>query len=187
MFKVQSLKPAQKPSSLYRSEFWKLGVGLARMLPRRLCALTAQLFAHAYWLMASHRRKVVIENLLPACQDDRAVAAAMARSLFRQFALKLVDLWRYEAGLPIEHLFGESSGWEHFEAARQANRGVLLVTPHLGNWEFGAPWLAQRGVALQVISMAEPTQDFTALRRAHASAGILRRSSSERIRLRLWK
>jgi KDO2-lipid IV(A) lauroyltransferase len=116
--------------------------------------------------MARRRREAVIQNLLPPLNEDRGAATAKAQALFRQFTLKLVDLWRYEAGLPIEDLFGEYSGWEHFEAARNEKRGVLLVTPHLGNWEFGAPWLARRGVALQVITMAEPTQDFTALRQA---------------------
>jgi lauroyl/myristoyl acyltransferase len=37
---------------------------------------------------------------------------------------------------------------------------------HLGNWEFGAPWLAQRGVNLQVVTLAEPSEDFTRLRQA---------------------
>src|SRR5258706_15111524 len=63
-------------------------------------------------------------------------------------------------------MFGEYSGWEHFVEARKEKRGVLLLTPHMGNWEFGAPWLARRGVTLQVITMAEPTQDFTQLRQA---------------------
>src|SRR5206468_9365561 len=66
-------------------------------------------------------------------------------SLFHQFALKLVDLWRYEAGLPIDNLFGEHSGWEHFVTARSQKRGVLLLSAHVGNWEFGVPWLARQG------------------------------------------
>ena len=68
--------------------------------------------------------------------------------------------------MPIDELFGDYTGWEHFAAAQSQGRGVLLLTPHLGNWEFGAPWLARRGVALQVITMPEPTQAFTKLRQA---------------------
>jgi len=162
----QSLNPPPTPSSLYRSEFWKLGRGLVRMLPRNASQLTAHLLAKAYWITATHRRNVVVQNLLPAFNGNQAAALAKARDLFGQFALKLVDLWRYEAGLPIDHLFGGYSGWEHFESALGENRGVLVITAHLGNWEFGAPWLAQRGVPLKVNTMAEPTRDFTALRRA---------------------
>ena len=43
---------------------------------------------------------------------------------------------------------------------------MLLVTPHLGNWEFGGPLLTRRGVALQVLTLAEPGKDFTELRQA---------------------
>jgi KDO2-lipid IV(A) lauroyltransferase len=43
---------------------------------------------------------------------------------------------------------------------------VLLVTIHLGNWEFGAPLLTQRGIKLQVITMAEPQVALTELRQA---------------------
>ena len=109
---------------------------------------------------------MVTENLLPACGNDTTQAKRLARRLFDQFALKLVDLWRYEAGLPIDDLFGPYTGWEHFQEAQQQERGILLVTPHLGNWEFGAPWLARRGMSLLVVTMSEPTAQFTKLRQA---------------------
>jgi len=118
-----------------------------------------------YWNLARKRREVVIQNL-EAALPDRAAAEARAKALFQQFAVKLVDLWRYEAGLPVNDLFGESKGWEHFVAARERNKGVLLLTPHLGDWEFGGPWLAHQGVSLQVITLAEPGNDFTKLRQA---------------------
>jgi lauroyl/myristoyl acyltransferase len=78
----------------------------------------------------------------------------------------VVDLWRYEAGLPIENTFGLATGWDYFENAIAQKRGVLLLTPHLGNWEFGGPWLTQKGITLQVITIAEPGKNFTQLRQA---------------------
>jgi len=152
------------PSSLYRSEIWRIGLSMVKVLPPSVCARLGRALAWLYWAIAKRRREVVIQNLLPALAEDPERAKQTARALFQQLALKVIDLWRYEAGLPIENLFGESTGWEHFVAAQNQKRGVLLLTPHLGNWEFGAPWLARSGVALQVITMAEPTQDFTKLR-----------------------
>jgi len=154
------------PSSLYRAEIWRLGLFLVRVLPLKVCVWVGHFVADAYWIMARHRREIAVQNILPAVADEPALARKTARDLFHQFTGKIIDLWRYEAGLPIDDLFGEYSGWEHFVEAQKQQRGVLLVTPHLGNWEFGAPWLARRGVTLQVITMAEPTQDFTKLRQA---------------------
>jgi KDO2-lipid IV(A) lauroyltransferase len=90
----------------------------------------------------------------------------MSWKLFRQFAVKLTDLLRYEAGRPVDKLFEELSGWKHFIAAQDQRRGVLLVTPHLGNWEFGGALLTQRGYQLQVITLAEPGRGFTEMRQA---------------------
>jgi len=93
-------------------------------------------------------------------------ARITTRELFPQFALKLADLWRYEAGLSIYNLFHDLTGWEYFQKAVDRHRGVLLLTVHLGNWEFGAPLLTQRGVNLQVITLAEPQARLTEVRQA---------------------
>ena len=110
--------------------------------------------------------KSVIQNLLPPLNGDRAAAQRKGHEMIRQFALKMADLWRYESGLPIDDLFGEWTGWEHFAQAQSEKRGILLVTPHLGNWEFGGPLLTKRGVKLQVITLIEPGNGLTELRRA---------------------
>ena len=108
----------------------------------------------------------MIQNLLPPLNGDRAAAERKAHEMIRQFALKMADLWRYESGLPIDDLFGEWTGWEHFARAQSEKRGILLVTPHLGNWEFGGPLLTKRGVKLQVITLMEPGNGLTELRQA---------------------
>jgi KDO2-lipid IV(A) lauroyltransferase len=122
--------------------------------------------AKVYWLTCGNRRRVVFQNVLPALHGDRRAAAITTRELFQQFALKLADLWRYESGLSISDLFHDLTGWEHFQRAQARGQGVLLLTIHLGNWEFGAPLLTERGVKLQVITGPEPQAALTAVRQA---------------------
>jgi len=155
-----------QPSALYRAEFWRIGVFLARRLPHFLLGRAASNLAKIYWLSCPRRRRVVFENVLPAVRGDRLAARIATRELFQQFALKLADLWRYESGLSIYNLFRELTGWEHFQAAQARKQGVLLLTVHLGNWEFGAPLLTQRGIKLQVITSAEPQARLTEIRQA---------------------
>jgi KDO2-lipid IV(A) lauroyltransferase len=58
-------------------------------------------------------------------------------------------------------------------AVRASGRGILIVTPHVGNWEFGGPLLIRRGVPLHVVTQVEPGQGFTELRKnARAQWGI---------------
>src|SRR5205085_8304666 len=117
----------------------RFGLWLVGIFPPRFCRWLSCVLVGAYRLMARRRREIVIQNLLPPLKGDHAAAEKKAQELFHQFAIKLIDLWRYEAGLPIEDLFGESTGWEHLANARAQKRGVLLLTAHLGNWEFGGP------------------------------------------------
>ena len=156
----------EAPSSLYRAEFWRMGLGFVRFVPRSVCIFFSRIIANIYWAIADHRREVVMQNILPALNNDCAAARKKAKDLIHGFAIKVVDLWRYEAGLPIENTFGHATGWDVFENALAQKRGVLLLTPHLGNWEFGGPWLTQKGITLQVITMAEPGKNFTQLRQA---------------------
>ena len=49
-------------------------------------------------------------------------------------------------------------GWEHVEAGLANGKGIILVTGHLGNWEFGGAYFAARGVPIDVVArgMANP-------------------------------
>ncbi|HZV35525.1 MAG TPA: MMPL family transporter [Verrucomicrobiae bacterium] len=155
---------SMRPSSLYCSGFWHLGLWLARNLSPKMSARISRLLAALYWRFAGHRREIIVENFMPAFNGERKPAEQTGRKMLEQFALKVADLWRYESGLPVDHLFGEWTGWDYFKKAQSEKRGILLLTPHLGNWEFGGPLLTQRGVHLQVITLAEPGSGFTELR-----------------------
>jgi len=160
---VAKTKSAQ-PSSLYRSEMWSLGLMLARRLPPAFCRWLSCWSATTYCLLQPRRRGVVTENLLPVFGGDRAAAEQAARGLFREFAVKLIDLWRFESGEVVDHWMTGWDGWELFAEAYARGQGVLLVTPHLGNWEFGGAFLAKRGYPLLVLTQAEPGRGLTEMR-----------------------
>jgi predicted RND superfamily exporter protein/predicted LPLAT superfamily acyltransferase len=165
--------PLQRPSRFYGVGLWKLALLLTRVLPHSSIAIFCRCGLRAYAICAPGRRAAVTQNLLPVFGGDRVAAERAAWKLFDEFARKLADLWRYEAGAPVNDRFGPMTGLEHIEAARAGGRGVLLVTPHLGNWEFGAPLLAARGVPLLVITLAEPGRGLTELRQvSRARRGI---------------
>jgi predicted RND superfamily exporter protein/predicted LPLAT superfamily acyltransferase len=164
---ISHLPPS--PSGLYRAPFWQLAAGLARILPRPICVRLAKFVALLYRLVRRDRFEVVVANLLPLVADDHDRATDLARRNFNEFATKLTDLWRYEAGVDVLPLLQPGNGWEQFQTALDSKRGVLLVTPHLGNWEFGAPLLARHGVRPLVLTAPEPGSRFTELRAAARS------------------
>jgi len=154
------------PSQFYGARLWQLGINLTRVIPPSFVAALAKIFAALYWRLAGHRREVVIQNMLPVFGGDRPSAVKAARQMFTEFALKLADLWRYESELTPAQWIVKWKGREIFDAARVPGRGVLFVTPHLGNWELGGAFMAQHGYELLVLTQAEPDPRLTALRQA---------------------
>jgi predicted RND superfamily exporter protein/lauroyl/myristoyl acyltransferase len=155
-----------RPSSFYSARLWHLGSKLAHWLPLAVSESMARGGSAVYWFFARHRREVVEQNLLPALNGDRRAAGRAARRLFSNFAVKVVDLWQYEGGAPMQQLVKSWRGWEIIAAAQARGRGVLFVTPHLGNWELGGAFLVQRGCKLLVLTQAEPEEELTAMREA---------------------
>jgi predicted exporter/lauroyl/myristoyl acyltransferase len=165
--KVQSPKPTvSSPSSLYSARIWQIGLALTRILPASILMSLAKIGGTIYWGLATQRREIVIQNLLPVLNGDRKSAERAAHELFVQFSIKLVDLWRYESGVVEERWFADWNGWENFERANVRGKGVLLITPHLGNWEFGGAFLVQQGVKLFVLTQPEPDGKLTELRQS---------------------
>lgn len=159
--------PQQPPGMLYGQRAWALAVAAARRLPAGWLRRATLILVRLYRRLDRRRRRVVERNLAPLL--GRA-APDRATELFDEFALKLADLWRFEAGRFPADEFRELLGRDHLTAALAGNRGVLLVTIHLGNWELGATVLARFGRRLLVLTRPEPSSRFTEQRRAHRAA-----------------
>lgn len=152
-----------RPSLLYRAGFWRVGLAFARCIPRLVLSALAGGCVRLYWLLARRRREILVKNL-EVVLHDRKLAEAAAFDTLKEFAQKLVDLWRFESGAAFGSWTGEWNGWSHFTTAHARGKGVLLVTPHLGNWEFGGAFLVEHGYQLLVLTQPEPDPRLTELR-----------------------
>jgi lauroyl/myristoyl acyltransferase len=165
--------PAAQPSVIYHARLWNLGLAAARFVPECLAVGLGRTATRLYCSMHPRRRAAVENNLLPLCDDDPQRARQSCRRLYANFGEKIVQLLRREAGLFNAEQLAHWSGWELLKAAQAKRRGVLLVTPHLGDWELGGTMLAKRGVRLLVLTQPEPGVGFTELRqRSRVLSGI---------------
>ncbi len=164
---------SKSPSRLYAGKVWKMALTFARILPKPILHIFAKCAAAIYCRFASNRREIVVQNLLPVFRGDRKLAEKSVCKLFGQFALKICDLLRFESGVADKNWFTGWKGWEHFNTAHARGKGVLLVTPHLGNWELGGPFLTEHGFKLLVLTQPEPDAQLTALRQnSRAQRGV---------------
>ena len=153
------------PSVFYRVWLWKTGLVCVRVLPDSVLKSICVSVAEIYYRLRSQRREIVIRNLLPVV-GDRRMAERKAHELFHQFAVKLAELWRFESGVSMNRWLTAGTDWSILESACARKRGVLLLTPHLGNWELGGALLAQRGIKIVILTQAEPGDGLTELRQA---------------------
>lgn len=98
----------------------------------------------------------------------------LVRRVFVHFGKMLVDFLRMPAlsAAEQEALVSRCEGFERVEAALAAKRGVVLLTAHLGNWEFLGRWLAARGIPLTAVARAPEDPAFGGyVRRMRENAG----------------
>ena len=151
-------------SSFYRAGLWRFGLAVVRILPPVLVKGFSVIVAEFYFLFRRQRREVVVRNFLPVFAGDRSAAEKAAHRLHRKFALKLVDLWRVEGGVPVQNWLTNSGELEIIRTAQQRGCGILFITLHLGNWEHGGLLLNQLGIPLTILTQAEPDDGLTDLR-----------------------
>ena len=149
------------PSSLYFAWPWRLGQLINGFIPRASRQTLARLAAGLYGRCNPARMEVLCDNLRPALKggDDPSIAA---KRLLENFCLKLSHLWDYESGRSLERYLLPPDGASPLSFSPSA--GTLIVTVHLGNWEFGAPYLVQHGIEPYVITLEEPDPRLTRLR-----------------------
>jgi predicted RND superfamily exporter protein len=157
--------PVAQPA-FYRAGLWRMGLAVVRILPAGLVKGFSVLVAEFYYLFQPQRREIVVQNLLPVVGGDRTAAAKTAHRLHRKFAAKLVDLWRVENGVPVTNWITNEGELEIIRTARARGHGTLFITLHLGNWEHGGLLLNQLGIRLTILTLAEPNDGLTGLRKA---------------------
>jgi predicted RND superfamily exporter protein/lauroyl/myristoyl acyltransferase len=152
------------PSSFYQLGLWRFGLAVVRTLPAWLVKACCVAAAEFHFRMQRSRREVVVQNLLPAVSGNRPLAEKTARRLYRNFGLKLADLWQVENGVPVRNWLTRNGEEEVIRTACGRGRGVLFITLHLGNWEHGGLLLADMGIKLTVLTLPEPEDGLTELR-----------------------
>ena len=119
---------------------------IASALPRRArLKLAAALGGVAAGALPRERSRV--EANLARVRPDLATRAraALARDVFRHFAVCFADLVvaNRQRRLP-ERLLAAIRGGENLAEAGAGGRGIVVLTAHLGNWEFAGRLLAHR-------------------------------------------
>jgi len=183
---VASFHPMITSSRLVRLAIRVLGVVPAT--PVRWMARGCGALASAF---AGTRRAAVMENhrwLAPHLSESERRRAT--RRTFANMFDAAVDLWRLPTLRPGEFTsLVAVEGREHLDAAIAVNRGVIVVTAHLGPYELGGAWLAHAGYPCHaMMEVLDPeTNAALALYRQATGMLLVPRSAGVRPLLRLLR
>ncbi len=135
---------------------YKLGSAIARVLPLSLTYLFAAGIADLNFLINFRSRRAVVANLQRVCPQppERNRIPRIARHVFHNFAFNIVDFLRLpgmERG-DLERVI-VVEGLAHFQSALARGHGVILLSAHIGNWEYGGAWLAQSGIQVKAVAL----------------------------------
>lgn len=93
--------------------------------------------------------------------------SAMTKKLLRNYSKYLVDYGRF-TNSGKDDLLGRIvnfDGRENLESALQMNKGLILLTAHLGNWELGGIFFGNYGLKTNVVTIQDEDSEIDTLRR----------------------
>ncbi|HEU4563925.1 MAG TPA: lysophospholipid acyltransferase family protein [Gemmatimonadaceae bacterium] len=148
---------AETPTLAHRAEYLALRGFISTLgaLPwERAVAIGSTLGALGYRPLGI--RRLVVERQIAAAfpGKTRPEVERIARASYEHLGrittetALLPSLGREQ----VVALFEGADGWELVEEAMKAERGLLFVTGHLGNWELAGSYIAARGVPLDAVA-----------------------------------
>jgi len=138
---------------------YRLSFGLSRCLPQPLSLWLGKVIAELVYRFRVKERQSVERNLAVVLQknvDDSEVRVA-CHQVYKNFAKTCIDLI-YMSALERDR-FLDHMDCSNFEALRHAQsfkRGVIMLTTHIGQWEFGAMAIAANGFPITILAHPVP-------------------------------
>lgn len=140
---------------------WRLGSWVLGHLPRRIAYRLADLASLALYIVLPDARRGAYANfshVINRSANDPIVTWHVRR-VFRNFTRYLLEVMRFPYVTPAELqervvLHTE----EHFQAAREPHKGVILVSVHFGQMELAAAQLARRYAPLTLTAEVLPAK-----------------------------
>lgn len=156
--------------------FLRAGSILARYIPVRLGYFCASILAGVAYFMGGTRRRFLFQNLthVMGTSAPGQEIAVMARSSFRnhfKYYYELLRLPHMETSELSRRVHLEGIG--HLQRAVRAKKGVVLISPHMGNWDLmGAALSAQFGRTYSVAERLRPKRVYDWFTATRAAMGI---------------
>jgi len=131
----------------------RLMVGAIGLLPRSVARAVGAGIGAAAWRLLGRLRAVGMRNLeLAFPEKSEAERKAILRGVYRSLGWEVGEFCKM-SGYTAEQAsaFIRYDGLEHYLAAREKGKGVLVLTGHLGAWELSSFYHSLRGYPMSLV------------------------------------
>ena len=156
---------------------------LACRTPRKLLLAAGWGLGNLYYLLIPKMRRRAVEQMMPALRIDERTAKKLVRASFINMARNVLDILampmlneqNLSDYIEIDHL-------ERMEEALSEGRGVVVLTGHIGCWEWLSAAFTLNGMPVSAIAKPQPNIQYTRVLddlRATIHVEIFSRGTSE--------
>ncbi len=135
----------------------KIGIILIRIIPLKLADRIAAGIGLLFCYFVKYKREYIRNNLEHIFSGERIEPEQVnhyIKRTFINFARMMTDFFRLSY-LEKDDFDVERDGIENANRALEEKRGCILLTMHLGNWDYAGAFLAAEGVP--IIALVEET------------------------------
>lgn len=131
----------------------KFAALLIRYVPLRFADRIAHFLAQLFCRFLKKRRRNILTNLQHIFAYEDIAPEQLKRYMkntFDNYARTMIDFLRLGFIMP-EEFSVEMRGLQNVDKALQYGRGCVLMTMHIGNWDYAGSYLATRGVPMNAL------------------------------------
>lgn len=147
---------------------------IVRMLSHETLLKVGALLGKLYYILIKKQRERAIAQMMPALGVDRAEAETLVRKSFINLGQNILEIF-YMPNLNEKNFrdFIEIENFDRMKNAIDQGKGVVVLTGHVGTWEWLSAAYTLSGLPVTAIAKPQPNIGYTnALNDLRATIGV---------------
>jgi KDO2-lipid IV(A) lauroyltransferase len=156
---------------------FRFSIRVAKVLPYDFGVALSRSMGLAAYYIAKGARQTLEDNLKRIVGDDPRVLAKAVRNAFASYAMYYFSTFKF-ASMDADDVtrLGTISGKDRMFEALSKGKGAIVISPHIGNWDYGAAFFKSNNVAATAVVehlQSESIYQFFNDLRKNFGAGII--------------
>lgn len=130
----------------------KCGIALVKIFPQNVADTVARIIGGLCYFFLKRKRGYILRNLYYITPRHPEVHSYLCRRTFENFGRCMIDFFRL--GFLKKHDVVNdvvAQGLENLNIALQYGNGCILITLHIGNWDYAGSYLAACGYPMNAL------------------------------------